>query len=57
MPKWKPCGYISLSKNRTSAVIMIATADGQKKYYVSDIQETLDALTRRIAYAKIYERK
>ena len=57
MADWKACGYISLSKNKSSVVIMIATASGEKKYYVSDIQETLDVLTGRLAYAKIYEKR
>ena len=57
MPKWKGCGYISLSKNKTSVVIMIGNAEGEKHYYVADIQETLNALTGKQAFAKIYERK
>lgn len=57
MADWKACGYISLSKNKSSVVIMIATTSGEKKYYVSDIQETLDVLTGRLAYAKIYEKR
>jgi len=36
---------------------MIGTPEGQKKYYVSDVQETLNALTGKQAFAKIYERK
>lgn len=54
---WKSCGYIAKSKSDKSAIIMISGRGNVKRYYVADLQEAIDALTGKIAYAKIYKRK
>jgi len=49
--KWKPCGYIAMSKSGTGVTIKIGT-----EYYFAEHPEVLEVLTKQRGYAKIYKR-
>ncbi len=49
--KWKPAGYIGLSKTKSCVVIK---AGGE--YYVAEVPEVLEVLTKQRGYAKIYKK-
>ena len=50
--KWKTVGYISLSRNQTCVLIKI-----ENEKYIAEINDVLEVLTKRRAYAKVLKKE
>jgi len=49
---WRSVGYISLSRRKSCVLIKI-----EKEYYVAELPDVLEALTKQRGYAKIYKKE
>ena len=54
--KWKPAGYIALSRNKACVVIKVGNPQTGGDYYIAELPEVLEALTKQTGYAKIYRK-
>ncbi|MEM1552154.1 MAG: hypothetical protein QW734_05510 [Candidatus Bathyarchaeia archaeon] len=48
--KWRKAGYISISKNQTCVTIKV-----DNQYYVAEIPEVLEVLTKKRGYASVFK--
>jgi len=55
--QWKPAGYIALSKRKSCVVIKVGNPETGGDYYVAEIPEVLEVLTKQCGFAKIYKKK
>lgn len=50
-------GYLAASKDKGTVTVMVESPPGTKNYYTADLNEALNVLTGRQAYARLYERR
>lgn len=55
--KWRTAGYIALSKDKSIVIIKIGNPETGGDYYIAELPDVLEALTKQVGYAKIYKRK
>jgi hypothetical protein len=55
--KWKTAGYISLSRSKSCVVIKIGNPETGGDYYIAEVPEVLEVLTKQVGYAKIYKKR
>ena len=54
--KWKSAGYIALSRNRSCVVIKVGNPETGGDYYIAELPEVLEVLTKQRGFAKIYKK-
>ena len=54
--KWKSAGYISLSRSKSCVVIKVGNPETGGDYYIAELPEVLEVLTKQCGFAKIYKR-
>jgi hypothetical protein len=54
--KWRSAGYISISRSKSCVVIKVNNPETGGDYYIAEIPEVLEVLTKQSGYAKIYRK-